>query len=187
MKLIVGLGNPGKKYEQNRHNLGFLVLDAYAREEGLSWRYNPEWLCYFVKTNNFVLMKPSTFMNKSGIAVAAAANFYKAEPEDVLVVYDEVDLPFGKIRLAINGLSAGHHGIESVIESLGTVDFARLRVGVDHPRNNEGEAAKEVADYVLENFLPEEKKELEGIIKKGNEAIRAYVAEGIEGTMNKFN
>ncbi len=133
MKLVVGLGNPGEKYKNNRHNLGFMVVDEYLRGLGLSWRYSPDWVCFYAKNASAVFVKPSTFMNRSGVAVSAVSNFYDIKNEDVIVVCDDVDLPFGKVRLAFNGLSAGHQGIESVISSLGSVDFGRLRVGIGRP------------------------------------------------------
>lgn len=206
MKLIVGLGNPGNKYRKNRHNLGFMVVDLFVKNLGLSWRYSPDWIAFYAKDNN-VYLKPSTFMNKSGVSVAALANFYNIDSKDVLIIYDDVDLPPGKLRLAFNGLSAGHHGIDSVIECLGGVEFARLRIGIGSPRRVLGEAGrpsseatdgkqsekngkgytKEVSDYVLEDFNKEEEKRLPELIKNCEEAINSYISDGIEATMNKFN
>src|SRR5205085_2343061 len=130
---IAGLGNPDKKYAKTRHNLGYIILDYFAKENGLSWKYSQDWMCYFVKTRQFVLAKPTTYMNKSGESVLTLSKYFKVDSEDVMIVYDDVDLPFGKLRLAIDGVSAGHHGIDSVIESLSTADFGRLRVGIDKP------------------------------------------------------
>jgi len=185
MKLICGLGNPGSKYRANRHNLGFMVVDDFARERGLSWRFSRDWSCYFIRSGEYVLIKPSTFMNRSGGAIRKVADYFKIDADDVLVVYDDIDLPFGKIRLAFNGLSAGHHGIDSVIESLG-MEFGRLRVGISSPRN-EVEGKEEVSDYVLSDFSSTEKRELGRIISKSAEAITSYLDEGLNSTMNRFN
>lgn len=187
MKLIVGLGNPGNKYANSRHNLGFMVIDEYVKGLGLSWRYSPDWLCFYTKNASTVFVKPSTFMNKSGVSVSAVANFYNIANEDVIVAYDDVDLPFGKVRLAFNGLSAGHHGIESVIESLGSVDFGRLRVGIGRPEPLENGKTIETADFVLEDFGEKEKKELGVVIAKCKDALDSYLLDGIGATMNKFN
>jgi len=188
MKLIVGLGNPDKKYARTRHNLGFMVLDFFARENGLSWKYSPDWMCYFIKTRRFVLMKPTTYMNKSGESVLSVSNFYRIDSEDVLIVYDDVDLPNGKLRLAVDGVSAGHHGLDSIIESLSTVDFGRLRVGIDRPGSkSEKENKQEVADYVLEVFSKDEAKKLSEVLLRCEDALNSYLDDGLEATMNKFN
>ncbi len=185
MKLVAGLGNPGAKYRGSRHNLGFMVLDNFAKEEGFSWRFSQDWSCYFVKRGDFVLIKPSTFMNRSGDSIRKVADYYKIDTDEVLVVYDDIDLPFGKIRLAFNGLSAGHHGIDSVIENLG-MEFGRLRIGVSSPREKR-EGKEDVSDYVLSDFTSDEKKELPKIINNCKEAITSYLDEGLNSTMNKFN
>lgn len=187
MKLIVGLGNPGNKYKNNRHNLGFMIIDDYVKNLGLSWRYSPDWICFYTKNSSAVFIKPSTFMNKSGVPVSSVANFYNIKSDDILIAYDEVDLPFGKIRLAFNGLSAGHHGIDSIIESLGSVDFGRLRAGVGRPQKGSDSKVQSVADFVLEDFNKDEKKELDKVISKSRDALDAYVSDGIEATMNRFN
>lgn len=187
MKLIVGLGNPGIKYQKSRHNLGFMVVDEYVKGLGLSWRYSPDWVCFYAKNSSAVFIKPSTFMNKSGIAVSAVANFYNITSKDVIIAYDDVDLPFGKVRLAFNGLSAGHLGIESVIESLGSVDFGRLRVGIGRPELLENGKTMQVADFVLEDFDQSQQKDLIVVIAKCKEALDSYLADGIGATMNKFN
>ena len=184
MKLIVGLGNPGEKYKNNRHNLGFMVVDAFARQLGLSWRYSSDLMCYFIKANDYVLCKPAIYMNKSGEAISAICTFYKISSKEVLVIHDDLDLDFGKTRLSFNGTSAGHHGVESVIESLGTMDFARLRVGIGHPEFK-GENA--VIEYVLSSLSDEETKNLDAIFKKSQEALQSFIDEGIEATMNRFN
>lgn len=182
MRLIVGLGNPGAKYKNTRHNLGYLVIDQLAKSEGLSWRYSQDFICYFTVGNDFLLVKPTTYMNKSGQSVKAVANFYKCNGRDILIVCDDLDLDFGKIRLSFAATSAGHHGIESVIEALGTNEFARLRVGIGKPPPGaDGEK------YVLEDFSPGELQKIDEIIKWSSGAIMSYLADGLEATMNKFN
>lgn len=182
MKLIIGLGNPGEKYRNTRHNLGYMVVDSFAKSSGLSWRYNPDWICYFAKTEEFVIIKPSTFMNKSGEAAREAANFFKIEPKDVLAVHDDLDLDFAKIRISHDSQSAGHRGVDSVIAGLGTFEFSRLRIGVGRSKDN-----MDPETYVLEDFTDEEQKKLPAIIKICGEAISAYLAGGVEATMNQFN
>ena len=181
MKLIVGLGNPGPKYRNNRHNVGFMIADIFAVEMGLSWKYNKDWLCFYAKSSEFVLIKPTTFMNSSGDAVRAVSEYFEIDNKDILVIHDEVDLEFGKIRLSFNGSSAGHKGVESVNKSLASQDFARLRVGVGRPE------VGEVSDFVLKDFLANEQKELADIVARCEEAIKSYLSDGITATMNKFN
>ena len=181
MKLVVGLGNPGAKYQNNRHNAGFMVVDDFATSEGLEWKYNKDWICHFAKTSEYILVKPSTYMNESGEAVRAIANYFSVVSKDIIVVHDEVDLEFGKIRLTFNGSSAGHHGVESVNKSLGIQDFARLRVGVGKPE------VGDVSKYVLDDFTKDETIKLAEIKAKCLEALRSYLDDGIEATMNKFN
>src|SRR3989344_1928824 len=182
MKLIIGLGNPGIKYRNTRHNLGYMVVYYFAKSSGLSWRYNPDWICYFAKTEEFVIVKPSTFMNKSGEAAREVLNFFKIEPKDVLAVHDDLDLDFAKIRISHDSQSAGHRGVDSLIEGLGTFEFSRLRVGIGRPKDN-----TDPEKYVLENFTDEEQKKLPEIIKICGEAISAYLASGVEAVMNSFN
>ena len=181
MKLIVGLGNPSPKYGNTRHNLGFMVADAFVKNEGLLWKVSRDLLCYLAKSKEFVVVKPTTFMNKSGEAVRSAANFFKIKPSDILAIHDDLDLPFGKIRISFDSMSAGHKGVQSVIESIAGPDFARLRVGIDHPAKIDPEK------YVLQDFLSYENEQLDGLIERCCEAIGSYLDEGIHATMNKFN
>ena len=181
MKLVVGLGNPGKKYRNTRHNLGFMVVDALVKSEGISWRVSRDLLCYFAKTSDFVIIKPSTFVNKSGEAVRSVAEFFQIAPDDILVVHDDLDLPFGKVRISFDSLAAGHHGVESVVESLGGPEFGRLRIGIGSPENVDAEK------FVLEDFSVQEKKGLGKLVERCSEAIKSYLDEGIDATMNRFN
>ena len=198
MKLIVGLGNPGDKFKSTRHNLGFMVVDALVASEGLSWRYSQDLMGYFIKTSEYVLAKPSIYMNRSGETVRHMSNFYKIEPKDILAVHDDLDLDFGKIRLSFDSTSAGHKGVESLIEGLGGFDFARLRIGIGHPSRNapaddkslvgksDGEPSS-AEKYVLEDFNEGEQSELSLVIEKAISAVESYIDIGIEATMNKFN
>lgn len=181
MKLIAGLGNPGSKYQNTRHNFGFMVVDSFVREQGFSWRISRDWICYNAKAQEYIVIKPSTFVNKSGEAVRSVAGFFKIESADILVVHDDLDLPFETIRLSFDSLSAGHKGVDSVIESLGGTNFARLRIGIDESKG--GDAEK----YVLEEFSQKEKGQLGQIIEKSVEAVKSYLADGIGATMNRFN
>lgn len=181
MNLIVGLGNPGKKYALNRHNLGYMVADAYAAGRGLTWEKNRDLMGDLARDGELVIIKPTTFMNRSGDSVRAARNFYKVDPKEILVINDDVDLEFGKVRLAFGGSSAGHRGVESAIESMGTPDFNRLRIGVGRP------VVGEVESFVLLDFLPEEKAKLGPVIELGVGAVDSYLDGGIFATMNKFN
>ena len=188
MKLIVGLGNPGVGYKDNRHNLGFMIMDAFARNRGLSWRYSQDFMCYYIKSKDFVLVKPVTYMNKSGVSILSVCQYFDIEHKDMLIVHDELDLDFGKIRLAFDGSAAGHKGVESVIEILGTPDFARLRMGIGQVPTENGDGKTTDADkYVLEPFSKEEQSKLPEVIQRCQEAIVSCLDLGIEATMNKFN
>jgi len=200
MKLIVGLGNPGQKYKNTRHNLGFVIVDSFAMDHKLAWQYSSDFMCYFIKAKleknidekpgDFVLVKPSTYMNKSGESVLAVANFYKIDGKDILVIHDDLDLEFGKIRLLFERSSAGHKGVESVIESLGGYEFGRLRVGIDSPRSAGGAGHPENIDpekYVLEEFPDKGQEKLKEVIAKCQQALESYIDLGLEATMNRFN
>lgn len=148
MKLVVGLGNPEKKYENTRHNVGFILIDALVREKGLSWGVSAKINHAVVaKNNDTIYLKPQDYMNESGIAVAKALNFYNLNTEDVIVVNDDLDLAFGVIKKQFDASSAGHNGVESVIEHLGTQKFWRVRIGIGRP-----EAKMAVINYVLSSF-----------------------------------
>jgi peptidyl-tRNA hydrolase, PTH1 family len=187
VKLIVGLGNPGTKYKHNRHNLGYMVVESYAKENGISWRYSRDWICYYSKQKDYILVKPVAYMNKSGETVSTISSYYKIRHKDTLVIHDELDLDLGKVRISFGGSDAGNHGVESIIKSFGTKDFARLRVGIGHPKKNKSSKIKEPSDYVLSDFLRKEKEDLPKIIATSCEAIDSFIDEGIEATMNRFN
>ena len=159
MKLIVGLWNPGNEYEKTRHNIWFIMVDAFVQREKLGgWKgakvqgCKGEMIEANIDDQKIIFLKPQEFMNRSGWAVSALTAFYKIDPKDVLVVHDDIDLPVGKIQLKLGGSSAGHNGLKDIILRLWTKDFWRLRIGVDRPVNQ-----NDVADYVLWNFKKEEK------------------------------
>lgn len=181
MKLIAGLGNPGNKYENNRHNLGYMVVDRVLKVKGLNYKKNPDLMCDIARDREVIYIKPTTYMNDSGNSIKAVCNYFKINNKDILVIQDDLDLSFGKIRLSFNGTSAGHHGIDSAIENLGTMDFGRLRIGIGKPEKGDG------TKYVLENFLPEEKVMLEKVIDLSVQAVDSYLSDGVMATMNRFN
>ncbi len=163
VQLIVGLGNPGPKYEQTRHNVGFVFVDEVARSKGVSWKMENKFHAEVCKLsfagNDVWLLKPNTFMNLSGKAVAALARFYKIEPESVLVVHDELDISPGQVRLKQGGGHGGHNGLRDIMSQLGSRDFYRLRMGIGHP----GEA-RDVSNYVLGKASPDDQKHIDDSI-----------------------
>ena len=183
--LIAGLGNPGAQYRQTRHNAGFMVLDRLAARLGVKFsRLESKALVTKAdyQGSRLVLVKPHTFMNLSGQPVGSLSRYYKVPREQLLVVYDEVDLPLGTLRIRPGGGSAGHKGITSIIERLGSQDFPRLRLGVSRPPGR-----MEAADYVLQEFAASEKELLNVALEAAVDAILVFVSEGLEAAMNKFN
>ncbi len=160
MKLIVGLGNPGKKYENTRHNIGFAVVGALADKLGLAWRESARMKSTVAKGADLILAKPATYMNNSGFAAAALLKYYKLEPADLIVVHDEFDLPFGKLKISTDSRSAGHNGVQSIIDQLGTKKFCRYRFGIKNDLGSSRQAEK----FVLDKFTADETKALPGII-----------------------
>lgn len=184
MKLIAGLGNPGMKYARNRHNVGFMVLAHLARAEHAEWkrqRYNAQLTEVSLEGERVLLAKPQTYMNLSGSAVGKLAAFYHLPRRDVMVVYDDLDLPLGKIRLRANGSSGGHHGMESIINTLGGSDIPRLRVGIGRPDPNRD------VGHVLGDFSEEEQALLDDVLERGANALRVWVKGGIVKAMNEYN
>jgi peptidyl-tRNA hydrolase, PTH1 family len=182
--LIVGLGNPGKRYHATRHNAGFMAIDQLrGRFPGGTAR--SRFQADFVETRDgerrVVLAKPQTFMNESGVAVSQLARWFKVPRERLLVIYDELDLPFGQIRLRGDGSAGGHNGMKSIIQHLHSQDFARLRIGIDRPQ------AGANVPYVLSNFSNSEQRELPAILDRACEATLAWLREGVDTAMNEFN
>ncbi|MFA5134090.1 MAG: aminoacyl-tRNA hydrolase [Patescibacteria group bacterium] len=162
MKLIIGLGNPGKKYGKTRHNLGFMAVDFLQKKlEAPEFKLNKKLAAEISKSGKIILAKPQTFMNLSGGAAIKLLSFYKLTADDILIIHDDIDLEFGKIKEGKNHGAAGHNGVKSIIELLGTKDFNRLRIGVGRPPEN-----IPPEDYVLQNFSSEELKQLPKIFNK---------------------
>lgn len=187
MKLIAGLGNPGKKHEKTRHNIGFMAVDGLIKKFNLnphSGKFSAE---LAVKPddehNKIFFLKPQTYMNKSGDSVAAVAQFYKIDPEDILVIYDDLDLPLGRLRVVRKGSSGGHNGIKSIIEKLGTDHFNRLKLGISRPND----VRVDVVDYVLMPFAVSEKQAVERTLKMAAQAVAVFLQKGPQGAMNEFN
>lgn len=183
--LIVGLGNPGETYRDTRHNVGFMVLDELAKRLGATFREEKRWTGLVAKFAGGHLLKPQTFMNESGRSTQAVAHFYKAQPERTLVVYDDVDLPLGRLRFRSNGSAAGHNGIRSLISHLGTQDFPRLKVGI---APQEGRPIGErMVGHVLGKFRPDEQPTLQIVIQRAADALATALQRGLEQAMNVFN
>jgi PTH1 family peptidyl-tRNA hydrolase len=188
MKLIVGLGNPGRGFARHRHNVGFRCVNAFARRHRLAFSRNQSRARIargVVVGEEVVLARPQTFMNRSGLAVAGLVKAFGISPQDLLVVYDDLDLVLGNVRLRPGGSAGGHHGMESVIAALGTQDFPRLRVGIGRPSTPGGR--RDVVSYVLDEFSPEEDREVERAVATAVDALDCYLEEGLEEAMNRFN
>lgn len=198
MKLIVGLGNPEEKYAGTRHNLGFDLVTHFASKllpvKQDHWEVSDKFkaeICRIKEGDyDLLLVKPQTYMNHSGLAVSKIAKFYKVSPEDILIAYDELDLPLGKIKIRIGGAAAGHHGVESVMNELGTDKFGRLRLGIGSQKAFSGER-KEVSfsaeDYVLHSFSSKESSDVKKMIKQAIKAIEVYLEKGLDVAQTQFN
>jgi len=183
-KLIVGLGNPGRKYAHNRHNVGFQCLDRLAQAHGLSFtqrRAKASLALGKIADVRVVLARPLTYMNLSGQAVRPLVSFYKLSLEDILVIHDDLDLPLGTTRLRPEGGSGGHKGMRSIIEALGSQAFPRLRVGIGRPPGNDA------VSYVLSDFTADEQITLESVYERVVAAVELFLREGIEAAMNAYN
>ncbi|MBI2995650.1 MAG: aminoacyl-tRNA hydrolase [Candidatus Melainabacteria bacterium] len=186
-KLIIGLGNPTEEYKDTRHNIGFTVLNTLSKKYKISKKKEKKLLCWYGhgKTENYniILAWPTTYMNNSGNAVVKLLNYFKIDSKDLIVVHDEVALNLGKIRIVFNSSAAGHHGVESIIQSLGGVqEFTRLRVGIGPDPGGDIRA-----DYVLRKFTPNEEKLVKKVVDISVDAIEIIINENIEKAMNKFN
>lgn len=185
MKLIVGLGNPGPRYRETRHNIGFAVVDLLARRSGLTFEGGPA-EAVIARARQLgegtLLAKPLTFMNLSGAAVADLVRYFRIAIPDVLIVADDVNLPLGKLRARARGSDGGHQGFRSIIERLGTSEFARVRIGVGR-----GDPRRDLADHVLARFDADEQPEVEAAVGRAADAAELFVTDGIEKVMNRFN
>jgi PTH1 family peptidyl-tRNA hydrolase len=182
--LVVGLGNPGREYARNRHNVGYLVVDELARRHGGSWRskFSGQLAEIRLDGHKVALLKPETFMNESGRAVSAAARFYKLEPDEVLVIHDEGDFDLGRLELKVGGGLGGHNGLRSVAQHLKTQDFLRLRIGVGRPERGD---RRPLADYVLSNFEPHD--DAEALVNRAADAVEQLDADGLERALAAVN
>lgn len=185
MILIAGLGNPGKEYENTRHNVGFLTIDKIAEDVGVKITKKGFQSLYNLgqfEESKILLLKPQTYMNNCGNALREAREFYKIDTDKIIVIHDEIDLPLGRIKLKKDGGSAGHNGIKSIIPNIGSDNFARVRVGVGKPydKNN-------VIKHVLSGFSKEERQQLPEVIESARDSVFAIIINGIEKAMNEFN
>jgi PTH1 family peptidyl-tRNA hydrolase len=181
IRLIAGLGNPGSEYAATRHNIGFMVVDQLAVQFGSAWEKSVKWDGLSAKCGPVLLVKPLTFMNRSGYSLLAFAQFYKIEPQQILVVLDDFSLALGRLRLRAHGGPGGHNGLESVIVQFGTEEIPRLRIGI-------GAAPREGStDYVLSRFFDEEKPIVRSTIDRAVEALKCAIDNGLVSAMNTFN
>ena len=182
--LVAGLGNPGREYERTRHNIGWLVLDELARRQGGSWKSKFSGALAEVRLGDLrlALLKPETYMNESGRSVAAAARYFKVEPESLLVVHDDVDLEPGRLQARLGGGLAGHNGLRSLARDLGTQEFLRLRIGVGRPGRGD---PRSVSDWVLSSFAPEE--DVDALVSRAADAVETIANEGLEAAQARFN
>ena len=183
IRLVVGLGNPGRKYEGTRHNVGFMILDRLADRTSECWADEKKWNTKILRSGDVIYLKPQTFMNESGQAVAAVANFYKIAPEQLLVVYDDVDLPLGRLRLRKDGSAGGHNGIKSIIARIGRQDFPRLKAGIGRPE----QPRAGTVSHVLGKFGVEDEESLEKSLQEAVAAVECALSRGLDAAMNQFN
>lgn len=183
--LIFGLGNPGQQYRENRHNVGFKTVDALAKRLEIRLmrvQFKAMWGSGTYAGKKITLVKPQTFMNLSGQAVVSYVHYYKISMQNVIVIYDDMDLPFGTIRVRSAGSSGGQNGVESIIEKLGTKDFPRLRVGIGRPPGR-----MQGLDYVLQDFNRQEQAELDIVLERACSAVQTFIEFGINRAMTEFN
>jgi PTH1 family peptidyl-tRNA hydrolase len=186
-QLIVGLGNPEPKYDKTRHNIGFEAIDALAKTWQISWSNNRRFQALFgegqgTKGNKVRLLKPLTYMNRSGEAIRAAIDWYKLPPESVLIVYDDMDLPVGRLRLRLSGSAGGHNGMKSAIAHLGTQNFPRLRIGIGKSGTD-----KDTVSHVLGKFSPQETLLMSEVLKVVVDAVELSLKQGVEKSMSLYN
>ena len=181
IRLVAGLGNPGTEYVATRHNIGFMVVDQFAAQFGSTWEKSGKWDALSTKRGPVLLIKPLSFMNRSGHPLFAVAQFYKIDPQQVLVVLDDFALPLGRLRLRARGGPGGHNGLESIIVQFGTEEIPRLRIGI-------GAAPREGSvDHVLSRFFEEEKPLVRSAVDRAVEAVKCAIDNGLVSAMNSFN
>ncbi|MEH7457101.1 aminoacyl-tRNA hydrolase [Bacillus pseudomycoides] len=185
MKLIVGLGNPGREYELTRHNIGFMAIDELAKRWNISLneqKFKGLFGAGFVNGEKVILLKPLTYMNLSGESIRPLMDYYKIDVEDFVVMYDDLDIPVGKLRLRMKGSAGGHNGVKSTITHLGTQEFQRIRMGIDRPKNG-----MKVVDYVLGRFTAEEMPDVNHSIENAADACEEWLKKPFLQIMNTFN
>jgi len=181
IRLVAGLGNPGPDYAPTRHNIGFMIADQLTAQYGSTWEKSSKWDALSAKCGSVLLIKPMSFMNRSGYPLFAVAQFYKILPQEMLIVLDDLALPVGRLRLRARGGSGGHNGLESIITQFGTEEIPRLRIGI-------GEAPREGSvNYVLNRFFDEEKPLVRSAISRAVEAVKCAIDKGLVSAMNTFN
>lgn len=184
-RIIAGLGNPGDKYAQTRHNIGFSIIDELASKSRLSLdrtRFDAQYVRGRIENNDVFLIKPMTYMNLSGLSVHKFASFYKIDVADIIIVHDDMDLEFGKMKIVKSRGHGGHNGVRSIINTFGKKDFIRVRVGVGHPGTS-----RNVTGHVLGKFSPDEAKIMEQVIETASDACLAILDKGLNPAMNRFN
>ena len=214
MRLIVGLGNPGEKYEKTRHNLGFTVVDELVKKmdggrwppkaslaeggkigvEDRSWKMEAKFKSYILRIaqddSDIILAKPQTFMNNSGMAVKSIVDYFKVPPEEIIIIHDDLDLMLGKIKVRLGGAAGGHHGVESIINVLGTDQFIRVRLGIGNERSHSGEhkrIAFNAEHFVLEKFMPGEHSKVKHMLKQAVGALELLLEKGLGVAQNQYN
>jgi peptidyl-tRNA hydrolase, PTH1 family len=180
-RLVAGLGNPGTAYAGTRHNIGFTVIDRLATDAGATWEKSSKWDAVLAKRGDVILVKPMSFMNRSGHPLFAIAQFYKIAPQEILVVLDDFALPLGRLRIRRNGGTGGHNGLESIIVQFGTEEIPRLRVGIG------GAPGQGAVEYVLGRFFEEEKPLVAATVDRAVEAVKCAIDNGLLSAMNSFN
>lgn len=184
-RLIVGLGNPGNSYQDTRHNIGFMVMDVLATRLGTAFQVEKRWESHVAKFSGGFLVKPQTYMNLSGRAVGSVGRFYKITPQETLVVFDDVDLPLGRLRLRASGSAAGHNGLKSLISTLGTDQFPRVKVGIGADSGRP--AGDRLVGHVLGKFSEEEKAAVAQAVDRAADAVMGALKSGLGAAMNFFN
>jgi PTH1 family peptidyl-tRNA hydrolase len=189
MKLIVGLGNPGRSYASNRHNIGFICLNHFARTHGIKFDQKKGRARIGIgkaASNEVILAKPQTYVNLSGESVSPLVKRFNINLNDLIVIHDDLDLPLAKMRISYGSSSGGHKGINSIIQELGSQDFTRIRIGIGRPDKAEA-SEEEIIAYVLSDFTPEQKKAITPVIPRVSEALLCLLTEGLTLAMNKYN
>lgn len=200
MKLIIGLGNPGEKYINTRHNLGFEVVGNLGKKlDQRDWKLENKFKAEILKQveyagqddgEHLVLVKPQTYMNNSGMAVKLVADYFKVKPEDIIIIHDDLDLMLGKIKVRLGGAAGGHHGVESIINAIGSDQFIRVRLGIGNLKSHSGEhkrVAFNAEHFVTEEFLPIEHSKVKHMLKQAVGALELLLEKGLEVAQNQFN